>query len=409
MLFSLQYDVANRAIDELTGGIYTPTIMTEKEYSEKLELQRKEKFKREETLDYLILNQVDYYINEYVKDCEEDTPCNALINKYSEQELTDPEVLAHYKKTEEERKINKEEWDFLEYVHTDLVCIATGLCDKDSIKMEVKCKIDKMKKESEPRKWDKTDLLYDVLFFYHSEEKGVNIAKFRADYPELFNLLLEEIKTLQKKGLPIKENLDTLPLDKYSEVVLTYKDLYKAGVGHYVKEIGYLDAEHGLNITVTKSPHAVDKKGYYANNQPVDMIKMCLDGLFIESKVFKNLAEIDSKRDFTLLGVLETELKQGLASYTLVKLCDELTDMDLTVGIADNGFSELRTNIFDYNKEVMFYFERLSDAVKAGYSPIYIDKLMPSKERVSKVKKKLKEANQKEQIVSSLLDELQDR
>ena len=139
------------------------------------------------------------------------------------------------------------------------------------------------------------------------------------------------------------------------------------------------------------------------------MIKMCLDGLFIESKVFKNLAEIDSKRDFTLLGVLETELKQGLASYTLVKLCDELTDMDLTVGIADNGFSELRTNIFDYNKEVMFYFERLSDAVKAGYSPIYIDKLMPSKERVSKVKKKLKEANQKEQIVSSLLDELQDR
>lgn len=380
-----------------------PIIMSEEDYKEKLAKQKEEKLEYEIDLGFLILTMAKFYLEEFID--AKDTPYNDLFKTYETQELTDPEVLAEYNKDEEERlKSLKKEFSYSDYFSSELAyCVWNGLDidGEENTKKELK---EKCKKTYEkafcPRVYDKTDLLFDCMSFYCNEDNEVNITKFKSDYPEIFTAILKEIKTLQK-NLSIKEDLDSLPLDKYSEVIISFRDLYNAGIEVFKREIDYIDKIDGRDVTVIKS---------YSKRvpDPASDLDFMLTDLLAESRAYKDLMKLNEKGGYDTIQAIETEIKQALASYTLAKLCNEQAEIELAPSdMLEEKLRELRTTIFDFNNKMLFYYETLEQAEKNGYRPIYPEKVIPSKEKLNKVKRKIKDAvNLKEQGILALVDEL---
>lgn len=104
--------------------------------------------------------------------------------------------------------------------------------------------------------------LLDIYEYYYNQEKGYDIIGFKKDFPEIFEIALQDIKEKIVNGqIPINENLETYPFAEYSKVLITNKALYQSGLPEHKERIedifnekGYYPDEWIQDIAILHNP-----------------------------------------------------------------------------------------------------------------------------------------------------------
>lgn len=381
----------------LMTTISLPELMTEKEYNEKLEAQRKEKLSKTVSLDNLLIDIVEFIYKNY-RDKNDKTHAS-IFEKYSEKELTNPDQLkawAHEEGTEEDLKgldifikdlpenvIDKTTIPNIETIRR-LQVETKELTDNEEARASLN---EELKKLSHTPKRYYIDILNALNEFYVFHKGAEDIKAFKRDFPDLFNIALEEIKTAQReKKLSLKENLDTLDLDRYKEIEIPNQEIYNANLEDIKWSIDTLFTERGSEIAIVKdpSPFHIDDKGYYANkiHEP---IKKTFDNLFKSTKLGKETV-------IKFMERIEVYLKAVMARIAFLEICSEITGLNFTDLDSVINVKELRGYITKYNMFLSHAYEdKFKNHIDFGYRYIDLDSFKPTKEKITKAKRKLKD------------------
>ena len=391
----LQERIVEKSV--LSNTATMPEIMTEKEYNEKLEAQRKEKLSETRSLDSLIIDIVEYHYKNY-RD-KNDKTYASIFEKYSEKELTNPEQLKAWtieEDTEEdlrgldifiknlpENVIEKTAIPNIETIRR-LQVVTKELTDNAEARASLN---EELKKLSHTPKRYYIDILGALNEFYVFHKGEEDIRAFKRDFPDLFNIALEEIKTAQReKKLSLKENLDTLDLDRYKEIEIPVKEIYNANledIRFYVDTL--FTARNSVAIVKDPNPYLeLDENGYYKNKMH-ETVKNTFDNLFKSTK-------LDKETIVKFMERIEMYLKAVMARIAFLEICSEITELNFTDIDSVTNVEELRGYITKYNMFLNHaYEEKYYNHRDYGYRYIDIDSFKPAKEKITKAKRKLKE------------------
>jgi len=351
-----------------------PAIMTEKQYHELKEKDRRDKLAQKITIADVIISLTQHYINLYQEDRE--TKYNPLFEQYKAEKIINPCQLKYYwgegnnghYETAEGRKykeLTKEEITAYEDQNGKLIFIDERAAPKDATKYNI---------------------LEYVSEYYQNTGQDDDIRVFRADYPDIFAGIVEELTRV--KGC---KTLKNTPIDAYLTKEVSINTLYKAGIEYY---IGYVDnliinglfgaaVLQGYNICESR----IDENGYYNDYEDP----------FITLHLIENFKE---KMGDTI-KYLQEEIKESirfcLAVEEAIKIIGERIDLPelnlLLLGFPKDKIKLLNDLIDELPLSIHrpgLELEDIDQLIAEMITPIRINELKPDKMNVEKAKKAIR-------------------
>ncbi len=386
---------------------WQPKIMTQKQYDELKKKDFEEKMTYTTSVEALILDALEYYIELYNKG--EKTPFNKYFNKAKKEPLTNPRIKANYWAKGEggycvlpdgrsSRDMSKEEWQEEVMKHHKKI----GTDEIPTI-----AEITFVEDLTAPEDATKWNVLEYAQGFYYSQETDSKetLGEFKADYPELYNELINKLASM--KGLSFLKA--TPEAEYFNEDLISWKDLYNNKVLNYPDIVDSFNMDKcGGGIAVLQ-PHVcyptkdIDEQGYYKTPEPYwrkhYMAEAILEGDWIEF-IVKATAKLEYgiKECFVIKEAVNL-LSEYIEIPEINILLGEVNLIDKVIMI--NDLMEIlpheiqRYGIIEGERPA----EELKEELKNILKPIDLKNLKPSKEATKKAKriidlKLIKEGNQ---------------
>lgn len=259
-IFSIKHGISHyQEIKRISDN--TPKILTEKEYKEYIKNQREEKLNNTTTPADIVYSIV---IDEMQRLEEgKETQYKAILEQYKKEPLTRERLLNNYCVAGNVYILTPDNKKFNELPKEKQTEIW-----KEFKRLYRQGEVEELKdmpgfKEIEDNKAPEGTTKFEVLEYLDGIDEGFYditlITEFKEDYPALFEAILKDLLSYKELSLIIKE----LPLEDYSKLEISYKDLYK--IGYYKNYID--DNNTGEEIAIIQNPYNwhIDKEGKYIN------------------------------------------------------------------------------------------------------------------------------------------------
>ena len=287
------------------------------------------------------------------------------------ERLGQVEIMTPKQYEDSKAKMKEQRSSMLFSLQLTLLFIAENFIKYERKKInDIWTKAEKDKEEGKDKKDNMvygTDILERLFYYYGGEEYSKGYAKethsdffeagiegFREDFPEFYELVINEAIRLQAEGkLSLSENIDlkTLTPEKAREINLTGEALYNTGI-RYLKEVieRYPEDLHKtVAITQNLSEYRTDERGYYRQcDTPLDLIPLSIAPRIYEKK---EIVEATKNRILTV--------KQNYLSMCIIYAAFDALSNKLDIALNEESFlyntsqaERVRREITQYNEMI---------------------------------------------------------
>jgi hypothetical protein len=350
---------------------FRPVIMTQKQYNELKEKDRRDKLGQKVTIADVIISMTQYYIDLYQEGRE--TKYNPLFEQYKTEKIMNSYQLEYY-------------WAEGNNGHYET---ADGRKFKEMTEEEITAYEDQdgkfifIDERAAPEDATKYNILEYVKEYYENTGRDDDIKVFKADYPDIFAGIVEELTKV--KGC---KTLKNTPIDAYLIKEVSINSLYEAGIGDYIDYVDTFIIDGRLGAAVLQEfylfGNRIDENGYYQEKEDPTITRYLIE----------NIKESmgDTIKD------LQEEIKESIRfcftveeAFNIIAERIELPEINLLLlGFPKDKIKLLNDLINDLPFSIhrpgleLKDIERLVDEL---ITPIRINDLKPDKENIEKARR----------------------
>lgn len=245
---------------------FRPAIMTEKQYNELKEKDRRDKLAQKVTIAEVIISITQDYINQYTQGWK--TKYNPLFEHYKTEKITNPYQLKYY-------------WAEGNNGHYETV---DGRKYGEMTKEEIAAYEDQggkfifVDEREAPEDATKFNILEYVAEYYENTGRDDDIKVFKADYPDIFAAIVEELTKV--KGC---KTLKNMPVKQFTTKEISINSLYGAGIGYYIDFVDTFIIEGRFGAAVLQGFNLlgsrIDENDYYQEKEDPTITRYLIENI----------------------------------------------------------------------------------------------------------------------------------
>lgn len=349
---------------------FKPAIMTEKQYNELKEKDRRQKLAQKVTIAEAIISITQDYINQYKQGRE--TKYDTLFEHYKTEKITNPYQLKYY-------------WAEGNNGHYETV---DGRKRGEMTKEEITAYEDQGSKfifideREAPENATKFNILEYVNEYYENAGPDDDIKVFQVDYPDICAVIVEELTKVT--GC---KTLKNTPVEEFMAKEISIETLYDAGIGYYTDYVDSFVIEGRFGAAVIQGFNLlgsqIDENGYYQEKE--------------DSTITRYLIENIIKSMGTTIKDLQEEIKETISfclameeTFNIIAERIGLPEINLLllgfpkdrIKLLNDLINDLPFNIHRPGLEL----EDIEKLIVELISPIRINDLKPDKTNIQKAR-----------------------
>ncbi len=372
-LFMILQDITLAEIEH-SENRFKPMIVTKKQYKEIKEKDMQHKLNQEVSYSEIILEAVQYYVDQYRKGI--DTPYNEMFECYKNQRITNPLQLRYYWAenangyyvTPDNKKLS----DFTPEERLDIINKLT----------EQQLQPIWIDQREAPTNANKFDILEFLSEYYLTEIEGDDISIFAEDYPDIYLSMIDELS----KAEDLKDIKKT-PKECFNEKKVPISVLYDAGLKYYIDYVDTLIIDGCFGFAVLDDEGLfkmnLDEQGFYKNE----------DSYITQLRLFENIKSSMSDSIHFTSETLKSSIQKCYAIYEAFKILSDRINIPEVMELLE-AFPKWKVQVFNskvadlpiHIKRPDVDFNEAQKMVDSLIKPINLNELMPLNENIQKGK-----------------------